>query len=332
MSSPKSDRMLLVGSTGGHLEELARLRPRLTPKPADVEWVTFDTEQARHVLRGEIVHYVPMVKPRDVMAAARTWLPAQRILSAGRFDRIVSTGAAVALPFLVQARLRGMSAHYIESAARSEGPSLTGRLLRAVPGIHLYSQYPTWSTERWQFRGSVFDGFAPGSPRQLGAIDRVVVTLGTQRDYGFERAVRALVGVLKDVCTLSATVLWQTGSTNVNGLPIRGHETVPAAELVQAIAEADLVIGHAGVGTALTSLEAGRHPVLLPRLREHGEHTDDHQLQIAAELQRRGLALAQPPDKITAAALAEAARATVVAVADPPVLDLRRSTRAPIAV
>jgi hypothetical protein len=53
----------------------------------------------------------------------------------------VSTGSAIALSFLPVARLRGVPCHCIESAARSASPSQTGRLLRRVPGVRLYTQY-----------------------------------------------------------------------------------------------------------------------------------------------------------------------------------------------
>jgi UDP-N-acetylglucosamine transferase subunit ALG13 len=307
-----------VASTGGHLDQLIRLRRRLVPRATAEEWVTFDTQQARHALQGAVVHFVPMIKPKDLGGTVRAWNPARHILEEGGFDAVVSTGAAVGLPFLAEARRHSIEAHYIESAARSQGPSLTGRMIRTIPGIHLYSQYPVWAHGRWQFRGSVFDEFRPGRPRQVSVIDKVVVTLGTQVDFGFRRAVTAVQRVLADLGTPSPTVLWQTGSTDVSGLGLTGVGTVPAPELQAAIAEADLVIGHAGVGTGLLSLEAGRCPVLLPRRHAHGEHTDDHQEQIAAELTRRGLAVAADPDQLCADDLVAAAQLSADRVEDPP--------------
>jgi UDP-N-acetylglucosamine--N-acetylmuramyl-(pentapeptide) pyrophosphoryl-undecaprenol N-acetylglucosamine transferase len=115
-------------------------------------------------------------------------------------------------------------------------------------------------------------------------------------------------------------VLWQTGATDVTGLAIDAVDTVPAADLEQAIAEADLVVSHSGVGTALATLEHGKCPVLLPRRRDHGEHTDDHQRLIAQELGRRGLAVWADPDRLRADDLLRAARLTAVRAAPPPFL------------
>jgi UDP-N-acetylglucosamine--N-acetylmuramyl-(pentapeptide) pyrophosphoryl-undecaprenol N-acetylglucosamine transferase len=313
-------RTLLVASTGGHLEQLHRLRERFRPLLDDVEWATFDTGQSRHLLSDEVVHYVPFVKPKDARGTFLDGLEASRLLGQHRFARVISTGAAVAVPFLGLARSRGLAAHYIESAARSEGLSLSGQMVSRMPGVRLYGQYPGWAAGRWQFRGSVFDGFEQGPSTPERPLDKVVVTFGSQRDFGFRRALEAVLRLLPGVSSSSVEVLWQTGATDVSGLGIDAVDTVPAQDLEQAIAEADLVISHSGVGTALTTLEHGKCPVLLPRRRDHREHTDDHQRLIAEELGRRGLAVWADPDRLRADDLVRAARLTAFHASPPPFL------------
>jgi UDP-N-acetylglucosamine transferase subunit ALG13 len=57
---------------------------------------------------------------------------------------------------------------------------------------------------------------------------------------------------------------------------------------------------------------------LVPRRHSRGEHIDDHQIQIAAELSRRGIAVfAEAPD-LGAADLAMAASRSVRRRPDPP--------------
>jgi UDP-N-acetylglucosamine--N-acetylmuramyl-(pentapeptide) pyrophosphoryl-undecaprenol N-acetylglucosamine transferase len=313
-------KTLLVASTGGHLEQLYRLQQRFRPLLDDVEWATFDTGQSRHLLADEVVHYVPFVKPKDARGTFLDGLEAARLLGHRRFARVISTGAAVAVPFLGLARSRGLAAHYIESAARSEGLSLSAQMVSRMPGVRLYGQYPGWASGRWQFRGSVFDGFEPGAIAPDRSLDKVVVTVGSQRDFGFRRAIESVLRLLPAVSTSSAEVLWQTGATDVSGLGIDAVDTLPAADLEEAIAEADLVISHSGVGTSLTTLEHGKCPVLLPRRRDHGEHTDDHQRLIAQELGRRGLAVWADPDRLRADDLVRAARMTAFQASPPPFL------------
>jgi UDP-N-acetylglucosamine--N-acetylmuramyl-(pentapeptide) pyrophosphoryl-undecaprenol N-acetylglucosamine transferase len=308
----RSGRTLLVASTGGHLDELYTLSRRFRPMLEQVEWATFDTPQARHLLADETVHFVPFATSRDAKGAFLDGVEAMRLLRRRRFVRVVSTGAAVAVPFLGLARGRNLAAHYIESAARSRGLSLSGQMISKLPGVRMYGQYPTWASGRVQYRGSVFDDFSQGAPYPRRSFDKVVVTLGTQRDFGFRRAVESLVRRLPEMCSSSVEILWQTGSTDVSGLPIDGVTDVPPLELRQAMAEADLVVSHAGVGAALMALQTGRCPLLLPRRQVYGEHADDHQQQIAEELGRRGLAIWADPDDLMAGDLEIAARMRAV--------------------
>jgi UDP-N-acetylglucosamine--N-acetylmuramyl-(pentapeptide) pyrophosphoryl-undecaprenol N-acetylglucosamine transferase len=293
-------RTLLVASTGGHLEELFRLRGRLSPGADSVGWATFDDHQSRSLLAQQEVHTVPYIAPRDVGAAARGLPRALAILRRGRFDRVVSTGSGIALPFLTAAWILGLESHYVESAARTSGPSLSGSLVSRLPGSRTYTQYQAWSSSRWVYRGSLFDGYTVSeSGGTQPPAHRVVVTLGTMRTYGFRRAVEKLAQLLPQVTAADADVLWQVGSTDISGLPVDGRQYVPAEEIRAAVQAADLVVAHAGIGSALSALDAGRSPVLLPRSHRHGEHVDDHQKQIASALSDRRLVVSRDPAVLT---------------------------------
>ena len=315
---------LLVSSVGGHLAELHRLLPRLQGVERDRVWVTFDTPQSRSVLDGEDVRFVDYTGPRDYANVLRHSSVARRMF-AGRhpFSSVVSTGSGIALSFLPIARLRGAQCHYIESATRSLGPSLTGRVLRRCGGISVYSQYRQWARPPWRFSGSVFDTFSPGPQRTPGRrIGRVVVTLGTMEDYEF----RALLERALAVLPRDAEVLWQVGCTDVAGLPIAARRQLPAHELHAAIEAADVVIAHAGCGSSLDALAAGKKPVLVPRRGAYGENVDDHHALIAEELDRRGLAVARSVERLCLDDLLLAARGSVRTDATAPPFELDART------
>lgn len=310
---------LLVASTGGHLEQMSRLHRRFVEASTPVEWATFDDQQSRSLLRGENVHFIPYIAPRDYRGALAALRPARALLRSGRFDRVISTGSGIALSFLPQAQLQGLSCHYVESAARADGPSVTGNVLSHIPGIHLYTQYPSWSNERWPYRGSLFDGYAAVEKAELVERPRrIVVTLGTMRNYGFRRAVIAVKRVLDEVAAPDAQVLWQVGFTEAGDVVDDSCAMVPFDALKESVAGADLVIAHAGIGSALMALDLGKCPVLLPRRHSSNEHIDDHQLMIAGELDRRRLAVSKDPDELTVADLRAAMARTITSV---PVLD-----------
>jgi UDP-N-acetylglucosamine--N-acetylmuramyl-(pentapeptide) pyrophosphoryl-undecaprenol N-acetylglucosamine transferase len=306
---------LLVASTGGHLKQLHQLRDRFEGVTGPYVWATFDSPQSRSLLAGEKVEFVPFVGGRDPRAVARNLSEARRILRDHRVDTIASTGSAVALPFFVLGRLSRLRCHYIESAARREAPSMTGKLIGRIPGVHRYAQYPSWAaTLGWTFVGSVLDAYE-GGERTAGdtRIRKVVVTLGTYHGYQFPRIVERLVSILPG----DAEVLWQTGETSVGRFGIDGKFAIPERQLVGAMRDADVVVAHAGVGAALASLEAGKCPVLVPRRAAHREHVDDHQIQIAAELRARRLAVSVEVDELALTDLEDAASTSVHRAADP---------------
>lgn len=290
---------MLVASTGGHLAELHRLRHRIDGLRGPVLWITFDSEQSRELLAGEEVIFVPLTGPRDYRNVFGNMSIAWRVLRTYRVSMIVSTGSAIALSFFPLAWLFGASCHFIETAARRHGPSLTGRIVGLPPGVHRYTQCQTWAGRRWKYRGSLFDGFDPvphSGCLPQGRPVKVVVMLGTMQQP-FDSALRPLAEILKDPGQFE--VKWQVGHTPTEGLEIDGHVSVSPFELQRWIAESDLVIAHAGMGSTLDALEAGRRPLLIARTEQRGEHVDDHQVEIANELAARDLAEVTEPAQLS---------------------------------
>jgi UDP-N-acetylglucosamine transferase subunit ALG13 len=292
---------LLVASTGGHLAELHDLAPRLGI--TDRRWVTFDSPQSRSLLADEDVVHVPPATSRDLVGAVKDLLVARRMFRRDDYDRVISTGASVAMAFFVPAWRAGVPSCYIESATRTQGPSLTGRLVARIPGTRLFTQYPSWSDDRWRYGGSVFDAFTAVPVAQPRPVQKVVVTLGTHERYRFPRLLDRLV----DILPASLDVLWQVGATQIDRMPAGARRQVPIGEMRAAMAEADVVISHAGVGSALAAMQAGRRALYIPRRSAHGEHVDDHQVEMARELQERGLVVARDADVVTLADLELAA-------------------------
>lgn len=306
---------LLVANNGGHVKQLHSLAPRLG-LGEDRVWVTVASPQTESLLEGEDVLFVDYPDARDSRAVLRHARAASALLRRRRFSKVVSTGSSLALSVLPQAALRGLDTAFIESATRFEGPSMSGRLLAALPGVDVYTQYERRATRRWRYGGSVFDGFAATEAESWDGTRplRVVVTVGSTGAYGFRRLVERMIAVLP----ADAEVLWQTGSTDVRGLPIDARPAVPGDELDAAVRGADAVVAHAGTGTALGAVEAGKLPLLVPRRREHGEHVDDHQSEIATALGSRGIALVREAGSIEMADVLKAARTVVARRDDPP--------------
>ncbi len=250
--------------------------------------------------------FVPYVGAKDVPGVLRNAPVARRLHREWGFTRVVSTGSGVALGYLPYLAAHGVQAHYIESATRVGGPSVTGRLLGAVPGVRVYTQYRHLANSRWRYAGSVFDGFTAVVRTERAVIRRAVVAVGTMNEFPFRRMLDALVpllgagGAVERMQGSAVETLWQTGGTPVDGLGIEAREWLPAAEMEAHLAAADVVVTHAGTGSALSTLRAGRFPVLLPRRTAFAEIGDEHQDRFARELAERGLALRRSADELTA--------------------------------
>lgn len=280
-----------MAATGGHLKQLVTFAPRFELEERPI-WVTFPSPQAEVLLEGEPTVFVRHSGQRDFANVARNTRVANRLLTRHGIDRVISTGNSVALSFLPLARARGLEAHYIESATRPLGPSLTGRVLRGVPGVRLYTQHPACAGGRWTHRGSVFDGFAAGPvadnpPPAL----KVALIVGTMT-YPFTRLIDRVAAILPPNAEV---VLWQTGA---NADASERSTFMSPLELLRANAEADVVICHAGVGSVLDSFDAGHCPIVVPRRAEFGEHVDNHQILLARSLAERGLAIYREPEEL----------------------------------
>jgi len=298
---------LLVAATGGHLKQLHLLHQRVEDVKGPYRWVTFDRPQSQSMLADEDVRFVPFIGSRDPRGTALGFRHARRLVDPREVSAVVSTGSAIAIPYLNVAHSRGIPAIYVESAARTQGPSLTGRMLARRAGLDLRTQYEHWATDRWKYRGSVFDVFERAADEPRPAVAKVVVTLGTL-EYPFTRLVDRVRAVLGE----DVEIVWQVGGTDAAALGPQARTFMPERELVDAMRDADVVIAHAGVGSALTALEAGKAPVLIPRRHAHGEHVDDHQEQIAQLLVRRGLAVSCEAGELDLGHIAEAAAMRVV--------------------
>jgi UDP-N-acetylglucosamine transferase subunit ALG13 len=296
---------LFLATTGGHLTQLVSLAERIA-HDSDSLWVTHANAQSESLLSGSDVYYVPYIGVKDVRGVLKCLPTARDLHRRRRFTRVVSTGSGIAIGYLPYLAARGVDCHYIESAARVAGPSVTGRLLRHVPGIHTYTQHRSWSDKNWHYGGNGFDSYEPAAvTRTLSNPIRVVVTVGTATEFPFRRLLVQLSkllapgGGLEQATGSPVDVLWQTGGAPVDDLPISPTPFLPAADLMAALGRADIVVSHAGTGSALANLAAGRYAVMVPRIAEFGEAGDDHQRELAIELESRGLAVHRDASEMT---------------------------------
>lgn len=123
-------KVCLVGSSGGHLTHLYMLKPFWQDK--ERFWVTFNKEDANSILEGEQIYHCYYPTNRSLKALLINTRLAWKVLRKERPDVIVSSGAAVAVPFFYLGKLFGMKTIYIEVFDRIDKPTMTGKMVYPV--------------------------------------------------------------------------------------------------------------------------------------------------------------------------------------------------------
>jgi UDP-N-acetylglucosamine:LPS N-acetylglucosamine transferase len=146
-------KLLLVGSSGGHLAQLVALQSWWTR--SERAWVTFATADAKDLLGGEhTVYWAYYPTTRNAVNLLRNLRLAYQVLRRERPDVIVSTGAAVAVPFFLVARRLGIPTVFIEVYDRINSRTLTGRLCRPITDIFCVQ----WDEQKALYPGSIVVG------------------------------------------------------------------------------------------------------------------------------------------------------------------------------
>ncbi|MGK7221901.1 glycosyltransferase [Kocuria flava] len=304
----KMSRTVLIATSGGHLTQLYTLCRRMELEEPPI-WITVDSPQSRSLLADEEVIFMPYSPPRDVFGTVKNAFSIARKLRHFSHSRFISTGASIALSGLPIAYAHRSKFCYIESATRVSGLSLTGRVMSLVPGIERYVQYPHLKNKKWKYGFSVFDEFAAES--RVLSVDpshlKIFVTVGANKNYGFPR----LIDAVQRAAPSGADVFVQYGPTDMSKFDFPGSSSLTAAEIDERIDWADVVVSHAGTGSALSSLRRGKLPVLIPRRFDMHEHIDDHQSDLANFLNDRGLALVTTVEQLDTSHLVRAAASQI---------------------
>ena len=127
---PRKIKVCLVGSSGGHLTHLYMLKPFW--KDLERFWVTFDKEDARSLLEGEKMYPCYYPTNRSLKALLKNTRIAWRVLRREKPDLIISSGAAVAVPFFYLGKLMRKKLIYIEVFDRIDKPTMTGKMVYPI--------------------------------------------------------------------------------------------------------------------------------------------------------------------------------------------------------
>lgn len=118
----------------------------------------------------------------------------------------------------------------------------------------------------------------------------ILVTLGTQ-DKPFTRLLEAVQKQI-DNGNIKDEVVVQAGYTKFESKNMKIYELIEYEKFDKLVKDCDILITHGGVASILNGIKNEKKVIAAARLKEFGEHTNDHQLQIISDFSKKGYLLA----------------------------------------
>jgi anti-anti-sigma factor len=121
----------------------------------------------------------------------------------------------------------------------------------------------------------------------------ILVTVGTEQ-YPFNSLMDWISLLIREGIVNEEVVIQYGASTR---LPdnVKVSKIIPEAQFKQLVEQASAVIAHCGEGSTLLLEEFDKPYILVPRTVKFHEHVDDHQLEMAEDLENQGVLIARSP-------------------------------------
>ena len=129
-------KICFAASSGGHIEEILCIRE--LKERYECFYLTEENDYLPDL--GEKTYFVKQInrhEKRFVLHFVELIVKSLRILLSEKPDCVICTGALAAVPMCYLARLFGKKVIFIESFARVEGPSLSGKLCYPIANLFL---------------------------------------------------------------------------------------------------------------------------------------------------------------------------------------------------
>lgn len=114
----------------------------------------------------------------------------------------------------------------------------------------------------------------------------ILVMLGTQNN-SFHRLLEEIDKLINEGL-IKEDVVVQAGYTKYESTNMKIFDFISSDELDKLEQQADCIITHGGVGSIISSIEKDKKVIAVPRLKQYGEHVNDHQLDIVQSFDKLG--------------------------------------------
>lgn len=150
MKKRTTPKLCLVSSSGGHWEQLQKLRPLIEKYDGFMV-----TEKTRFEAQAEYLMIQTDLKdklmlPKMIVNTCR----ALRIWLKERPDFVITTGTMVAYPFYIMAVLTKKKFVYIETFGRANMPTVAGRMMEKHSDLFIVQ----WETQKKHYKKAIYGG------------------------------------------------------------------------------------------------------------------------------------------------------------------------------
>lgn len=103
--------------------------------------------------------------------------------------------------------------------------------------------------------------------------------------YGFDRLIKEMDIIAERI---DEEVIMQIGETRYIPNNAKYFRFLSEEDMDSLYESSRVVVSHAGTGSILSAIEHAKPIIVVPRRKKYEEHMDDHQLDIAGELEKEG--------------------------------------------
>lgn len=291
-------KICLICSSGGHIIEMLKLKDAF--RLYDVFLVTHKDEflnwsndiQKVYLIKNVLVGKAHVNRIYKLLLLLAYVLIVTRkefvILLKERPTVIVSTGSAIAIPIFYMGKILGKKLIYIESVCRVHDLSRAGKIIYPIAD-EFFVQWEEL-TKRYknvQYKGNVLFRSSEIESNESRKEDFIFVMIGTAP---FPRLVEKMDEIAGKI---NERVIIQIGRTQYEPKNAEYFDFIEDFSKIQDLCQkARVVVTHSGAGSIMTALEQDAVVITVPRLRRFGEAYDDHQIEIARELEKEGAIVA----------------------------------------
>ena len=114
----------------------------------------------------------------------------------------------------------------------------------------------------------------------------IFVTVGTH-EQPFNRLIKAVDDLVAEG-VINEEVIIQRGYSTYEPKHCKYYDLIPWEEMQKHNRDARIIITHGGPASFIDVLALGKTPIVVPRQAKYNEHVNNHQLDFANELKKRG--------------------------------------------